>query len=222
MFIKEKVLSNAAIYTLSNFAVAGIPFILLPFLARVLSPEDYGIIAIYNIMLAFTTICVGLNAHGSLTVRYFDDPKYDMSEYVSSVLLIPFLTSIILFFIFFNFGTFILNLTGLPPGWLYTCILVYIGQFIIQVQLVLWQAMRRQKPYVPLLMNSLANAEFNKKKKIVQFTNVYFVVMFIIASAFAFIIPKLLHLITGAQFWQVLELLLFIFLGNALSGMNTW
>lgn len=147
MFIKDRLLSDAAIYTFSNFAVSGVPFVLLPFLTRVLSPEDYGIVSMYTMMIAFTTICVGLNTHGSLTVRYFDSSKYDMSEYVSSILLIPFLSSACIFLIFFNFSDIIFNLMGIPPTWLYTCILISIGQFIAQVQLVLWQAMRRPKAY---------------------------------------------------------------------------
>lgn len=147
MFIKNKLISDAVIYTCSNFAVSGVPFILLPFLTRVLSPEDYGIVSMYSMMIAFTTICVGLNAHGSLTVRFFDNTNFDVAEYASNILLIPFVSSIFIIVLFIIFSDFIVFYTGIPSSWLYACVLVSTGQFITQIQLVLWQAMRKPKEY---------------------------------------------------------------------------
>ena len=38
---------NAAIYTLANVTNSAIPFLLLPVLTRVLSPEEYGLVTIF-------------------------------------------------------------------------------------------------------------------------------------------------------------------------------
>ena len=41
--LNNRLFGHAAIYTLSNFAVAGVPFLLLPVLTRVLDPAAYGV-----------------------------------------------------------------------------------------------------------------------------------------------------------------------------------
>ena len=45
---------NAAIYSLTNIINAAIPFFLLPILTRVLSPDGYGVISMYNATLGMS------------------------------------------------------------------------------------------------------------------------------------------------------------------------
>ncbi len=45
-------IKSSGIYTLSSFISAAVPFILIPVLTRVLSPEDYGVLSMFSIVLA--------------------------------------------------------------------------------------------------------------------------------------------------------------------------
>ena len=77
---------NTIKYIVSNFAVAGVPFILLPFLTNHLSLKDYGLVAILNIITAFSVVFIGLNLHGALMQRY-SNASYRNEIYITSLLL---------------------------------------------------------------------------------------------------------------------------------------
>lgn len=70
--VSDRLFGHAAIYPLSNFAIAGVPFILLPVLTRILTPAAYGVVAMFALVVAFMSVGVGLNVHRAIAVRYFD------------------------------------------------------------------------------------------------------------------------------------------------------
>jgi O-antigen/teichoic acid export membrane protein len=145
--IKNRLIGGAAIYTLANFVGAGVPFLLLPVLTRVLDPAAYGVIAMFTMVVAFVSIFVGLNVHGAITVRYLDGSKFSIPTYVSSSLAILVVSSsLMLIFISFA-GDVISDLTSIPVKWLYIAVLVAFLQFVVQVLLALWQASKNPVRY---------------------------------------------------------------------------
>ena len=78
----RKLVSNTAIYFGANILNAAIPFFLLPILTRVLSPADYGTIAMFGICLSIISAFTGLSVHGAIGVRYFQLNKEELAEYV--------------------------------------------------------------------------------------------------------------------------------------------
>ena len=71
MNLRSKLFGNAAIYLGANILNAGIPFLLLPILTRVLTPADYGTVAMFGIVLSVLGAFTGLSVHGAIGVRYF-------------------------------------------------------------------------------------------------------------------------------------------------------
>lgn len=134
-----KIVRSSAIYTVSNFAVASVPFILLPILTRILSPEEYGVISMFTLVVAYLTIFVGLNIHGAISVRYFDQSNYDMKKYVSGALFIAVLMATCMFALIKMFGAKIELFTGVPKPWLFAAACVSLCQFVTHVMLVIWQ-----------------------------------------------------------------------------------
>jgi O-antigen/teichoic acid export membrane protein len=144
---RNHLFKHALIYTLSNFAVAGVPFLLLPILTRLLDPAAYGVIAMFTMVVAFISIFVGINVHGAISVRYLDKSEFDIPTYVSSSLLIL-ATSSVLMFIFISIaGEIISHLTSIPVKWIYIAVLVAFFQFVVQVLLSLWQASKNPLRY---------------------------------------------------------------------------
>lgn len=139
----NRLFGHAAIYTLSNFAVAGVPFLLLPILTRVLDPAAYGVIAMFSLVVAFMSVGVGLNVHGAITVRYFDRLSFDIPKYVSTALVILAMSTGLMLTVVFIAGTKLAKITSIPTEWLYAAVLVAFLQFLVQILLALWQASKK-------------------------------------------------------------------------------
>ncbi len=145
--LKNKLLSNALIYTASNFAVAGVPFLLLPILTRVLDPAAYGVVAMFALVVAFMSVGVGLNVHGAITVSYFDRSNFDIPKYVSTALVILTLSTGLMLVFVLVAGAKISEFTSIPMKWLYAAVLVAFLQFLVQILLALWQASKEPVKY---------------------------------------------------------------------------
>jgi O-antigen/teichoic acid export membrane protein len=143
MKTRTRFASNAVIYTISNFAVAGVPFLLMPLLTRALSPEAYGAVAMFTVVVSFFVAGVGLNLHGAVMVRYFNRENFSITIYVSSVMLILIFTSSVLAAAIFAAYSDLEQLTGLPHTWLQVALIVAVCQSIVQFLLTLWQSAQR-------------------------------------------------------------------------------
>jgi O-antigen/teichoic acid export membrane protein len=148
--LNNRLFGHAAIYTLSNFAVAGVPFLLLPILTRVLDPAAYGIVAMFTLVVSFLSVGVGLNVHGAITVRYFDRSSFDIPKYVSTALFILVLSTGFMLVLVLIAGSMLAEVTSIPKRWLYVAVLVAFLQFLVQVLLALWQASKKSIKYVAL------------------------------------------------------------------------
>jgi len=145
--LNNRLFGHAAIYTLSNFAVAGVPFLLLPVLTRVLDPAAYGVVAMFSLLVAFMSVGVGLNVHGAITVRYFDRSSFEIPKYVSTALVILAVSTSLMLALVFITGTRIAVITSIPKQWLYAAVLVAFLQFLVQIVLALWQASKKPIKY---------------------------------------------------------------------------
>jgi O-antigen/teichoic acid export membrane protein len=139
----NRLFGHAAIYTLSNFAVSGVPFLLLPVLTRALDPTAYGIVAMFMMVVSFITVGVGLNVHGAISVRYFDSSSFDISKYVSTALVILLVSTGFMLVLVVVVGPELSEVTSIPKQWLYSAVLVAFLQFLVQILLVLWQASKK-------------------------------------------------------------------------------
>ena len=61
-------LHSGAIYAAANIASAGVPFLLLPLLTRVLGPVEYGHVVSFTLLVTLCLTVAGLNAHAALGV----------------------------------------------------------------------------------------------------------------------------------------------------------
>lgn len=153
MKLRAKFAGDAAIYTISNFAVAGVPFLLLPVLTRILSPEDYGLIAMFTMVVSFFVVAAGLNIHGAVMVRYFEPKKFSMPCYVSTTLCILIITTVLLAIFVWIFSRQIQLITALPLKWLMLAVIVAAFQFLVQTLLTLWQASKQPLKFGALRLN---------------------------------------------------------------------
>ena len=155
----KTLLRNASVYTGANILNAGIPFLLLPVLTRVLSPTDYGTIAMFGIVVTIMGAFTGLSVHGAVGVRYFQLDRQRMPSYVGACLAILIISSAgVLCFVAVGHPWLEL-ITHVPGEWLILAVLVSGAQFVINLRLSLWQVQHEAIRYgVFQISQSLLNA----------------------------------------------------------------
>lgn len=117
---------------------ASIPFLLLPILTRVLSPEDYGIIAMFTILLTLTNAFVGLSVQGAVNVNYFKLDSERFSEYITSCIFLLVLSALGVFVILSFSGVWLEKLLGIPYKWILIAVTISFFQFLTKLQLTVW------------------------------------------------------------------------------------
>ena len=129
----------ASVYFAANFLSAGIPFLLLPILTRILTPGDYGAVAMFSVTLNVFNCLTGLSVHGAVGVRFFDLPKEELAQYITTCLGILVLSTVFLVLLVFLLQQWLVDFTGLPISWLLVAALVSGFQFLGILRLSLWQ-----------------------------------------------------------------------------------
>jgi len=138
-------MKSAGIYTLTNIVNSAIPFLLMPVLTRYMNPSDYGIIAMYGVLVSFVSPFTGLCIHGAIQRQYYKTQQVHMPTYVTNCLLILLVSSTFTALIFFILSEPISKISFFPKSWMWAIIIVSIAGFINSVVFVLWQV--KIKPY---------------------------------------------------------------------------
>lgn len=159
MKVLSKYFGNAGIYLGANILNAGIPLILMPVLTRLLSPADYGIIAMFAIALSIIGAFVGLGVHGAVSVRFFQLDKQSLGEFIGACIFILAASTLIVLLIVAILGGLLEDLTGIPVNWLLAAVVFSSFQFLGNIRLALWQASGDSMRYGSFqISQSLVNA----------------------------------------------------------------
>ena len=136
-------LGPASVYMLANVLRAVVPFALLPILTRYLTPEEYGFVAMFQVLVGFIGPLVGLNVHGAVQRRYYDRDGTDLPAYIGSSLAILFGSASAVAAALLVVGPWIGNLASLPTAWIWGVLVTALFQFLVQIRLVMWQSQVR-------------------------------------------------------------------------------
>ncbi len=128
-------------YSLSSIINSAIPFLLLPILTRVLTPSDYGIVSIYNILISIFSIFIGINLQGAINREYFNK-AVDFKTYIFNCLVITLISFFIVYTICTIFSNEIFLLTKFPSEYLWT---VLLASLFLQFLAFLLSIYRAQK-----------------------------------------------------------------------------
>ena len=152
-------LRNGSVYVLANVLNAAIPLMLLPVLTRILTPEEYGLVAMFAVVLSFFIAFCGLGINGAITVQFFKLSKQEFREFVFSCLLVLVASSLVLSALLGLFAKDLSFFTLLPPEWLYVALVMGFFQFLITIRLSIFQAQKRAVNFgVVQVFLSLMNA----------------------------------------------------------------
>lgn len=145
--INSSLFQSAGIYTITSGINAAIPFLLMPILTRYLTPSDYGMVAMFGVLLNFVAPFTGLNINGAIARQCYASNKVDMPRYVSNCLMILLTSTVLVAVIFYLLAEPISRAASFPIKWMWVVIVVSAAQFINQINLTLWQAQVKPIPY---------------------------------------------------------------------------
>lgn len=143
---KTRLVGNTAIYALANVLNGVIPFLLLPILTRVFTPEEYGLVTLISAVIAIIGAFTGLSVHGAVSVKYFDK-EIDHPKFVgASLLVLAGSTCAVLVFLLFA-GDKLSEWIHLPKQWLIIAAIASAAQFVINIRLTMWQVQEQAIRY---------------------------------------------------------------------------
>lgn len=135
----ESLFGSMSTYLGANIINAAIPFLLLPVLTRVLSPADYGIVAMFNAVTAGLTSLTGLSVHGAVAVHYFNYDRKSFPQFVAVCLMILAMSATATALIVGAGSPWLEKFTGLHIKWLMLAVALSTAQFVINIRLIIWQ-----------------------------------------------------------------------------------
>lgn len=157
-FFNSALVRTAGVYTIANTLNAAIPFLMMPILTRYMSPDDYGVYVIFQLLSAFVAAFTGLSIHGAIARQFVDLKKSDLSAYIANCLLILLASSCIVVAFFCLFSSQISKISSFPREWFWSVILVSICQFLTLIVLTLWQMEKKPVSYGTLqILQTIVN-----------------------------------------------------------------
>ena len=137
---------GSLVYTISSVINAAIPFFLLPILTRVLTPEDYGIVSIYTMLVSIYNIFMGLNLHGAINREYFNK-DINFKVYVFNCIFVTSVAFSIISLISFIFSSQISNITKFPSQYIWNVIITSLFMQFLLLLLSIYQAQKKAIKY---------------------------------------------------------------------------
>lgn len=141
--MRHQVVKSVALFAGTNVLAAAIPLLLLPVLTRALTPADYGLVAMYSLVITALGAVIGLSAHGAVGMRYFDRAEIDYPRYIGNSMIILLATSTCAFAVIAVAGGPIEELTQLPRQWLLIGVGVSAMQFVLLIRLAVFQSAKQ-------------------------------------------------------------------------------
>ena len=145
--MSKKLFKNSFIFILGDVLNKFVPFFMLPILTRYLTPEDYGIISIFTVTISILAVFVGLSVHGAINVNFFKLKKDNLKEYIGNTMIILNISMILVFILVFIFAPYIVERLKIEKEWLFIAVILAFAQFLTTINMLLWTAEQRPKPY---------------------------------------------------------------------------
>ena len=137
---KKGLISQSIIYLVANLINSAIPFALLPVLTRVLSPSEYGEIAMFQTSISALGALVGLSVQGAALRKFYDKgPNESLEEFIGTCVQILISSAVIACLLVWFFSEILQHYTSIALSWLIFVVVVCLSDFLVQIRLTQWQ-----------------------------------------------------------------------------------
>ncbi len=138
---------SLSIYTVTSILNAAIPFLLLPILTSYLTPHEYGLLTIIQIFTLFTFPFISLNIQSTLQLEYHHLTHQEFRRWVSSILVIPLVTLLLVVISFILLESFLYSFMEISLVWMLIVPLSAFMQVIPQTILSIYKISERALNY---------------------------------------------------------------------------
>ena len=154
----NRVLVNGAMFSIFSFINRGFSFLLLLLLANYIGPEEYGYLSLFTTVLMIIGYFIAMSTEGYVSVAYFKDKQYGLTNTISVVVFITLIVGAFLFSIVSAFRDKISSWLSLPVDVIYLAIGISVFMVYNNVYLDLFRLRGKTLTYGVV---SCSNALFN-------------------------------------------------------------
>ena len=129
----SEILIHGRNYLVGNVATKALGLISMPIFTRLLSREDYGIVAVYTAMAGLAVTLTTLNVTDGISRYYYEDKRNDFGAFLSSVLQMAAAFQIPIIVALLIWPNVITNLIGLPSSVAYFIVIALLHGVLFKV-----------------------------------------------------------------------------------------
>lgn len=145
--LRDKLFRGFAIYLGSSIINKAIPFLLLPVLTHYLSTEEYGVLAIYQVIISFGMPIVGMNMQNNITRNFFNQSKEFVARMVFNLLMVLTVSSSLFLLLITGYLLFGGTQFSIPQRWLYVLPLLAFMNMVNNFNLTILRNRKRAAEY---------------------------------------------------------------------------
>jgi O-antigen/teichoic acid export membrane protein len=148
--MNRKLLGSAATYSVANVLVSAFPLLLVPILTRLLSPHDYGVVALFMAAAAFLGVVIGLGVQGLVPIEYYKLERAEVAQLVTACLLVAGTSLLVIDGVLALAWPWVADAIGVPLVWTLVASAFAALQFVVALRLSVLQAQKRSGRYAAL------------------------------------------------------------------------
>ena len=131
---------NTSVYMFANVLNGAIPFLLLPVMTRHLTPTEYGVVGMFQLLMTAFAAFVGLSVPNAANRKFFDQDKgIDLPSFIGSCIQVVGASTLFCLLLVMTFKKELAALTGVPQTWVLVAVLTSGVNVISLIRLGQWQ-----------------------------------------------------------------------------------
>lgn len=147
---KDSFFNHSKNYLIAEFFNKGIVFLTIPIFTYLLSPKEYGIIAIYLTITNIFLILMGYNFPTTVTRKYHEDD--DFGDFLGINIIFLFFVNILLLFFIFIFKDYLAHLFSIDTNILFIAAIVGSLNIFLGIELSYLKTSQNSKKYAIILV----------------------------------------------------------------------
>ena len=145
--LKNDTIRNGSLFSFFSFINKGINFLLLLFLANLITPAEYGYLNLFNTVILLVGYFIAMSSEGYISVSYFKEGPESIKNSISSVLFTALIVGAFLAIILLFWGESLSVVLNLPLSLLYFVPLICFFMVFFRMVLNYYRIIKNLKMY---------------------------------------------------------------------------
>ncbi len=143
----RKTLFKGGLFAVFSFISKGIGFLLLLLLAKMMTPDEYGHLSIFNTFVTFGSFIVAFSAQGYASVSFFKESHSVFKKDFSAIIFLSILSTILLALFILLFGSLLESKLGVPISFQYYAVIISLFVFVFNIHQDLYRVKEKIVSY---------------------------------------------------------------------------